>query len=506
MNPRERRDSNPEEQGTNERKQWGLTGRAPQPPTAHPATQIAANLHSETSKKIKLTTSSDFQHHESAKYMTADDAYTHATSKEPIIRDLLMRLEYKGGYSLHAGFNEEMVHCGQRQEEIYLVLDADVSTEIGDALEEIFAPFPGIVYTTKGVYRIQTETPRLRSILSGENADDRNGEWRVLRTEEDGGGVGGSEVDDDHGPVTITIPFSSTISLKAVNAPKGSPTNFTTASCIEIIINKNRKSESPPPELKWPRPWISVDMTALDISTQRSCAELQSKYTFALAQISMLSSLTPASVLQSSPYMTHVQDTVKPKTEYSICGGIFSALASGLGLLLGLAKSPAVTVTADKTRHRWDIYSQLLGAAADDHSEGMSWTYLHNGSAGGELKGLAAERIELEPRPTLVLGYDISKNHILEVEVVVYWSLNATRSRQSLHPAFSSDPFGEGKGEGEEEIPAFMNFLHHLSVVVDIGNRAPEDPSILIEDAADRPKIKDLRPSGDITPPADCLA
>lgn len=470
----------PEPGETLKRRRRGCTEQLPPFPSSHPATDLTGDINTEISLHsppgAPLTVPPP---RESAKYITADEAYAHAREREPAIRDALARLEYEGGYSLHAGFNEEMLHCGKKQEEIYVVLDAVVPGEVATALSDVFAPFPGVVYMPEGAYHVRVGSPKLKSMLKGEDMEDMEVvREAVAKTVEEREGEGeGREEDEERGPgvQAIQIPFSSTLSLKLSSAPEDRATEFRTTSCIDLIINKNRTSDSPPPGIsKWTKPWISVDMSTLAISTRRTSSELRSSYTLAVCQVYILSSLTPASVLRSTPFMIHVEDTVKPPAAHSAARGVLQALASGLTLCFGLTKTPAVTVGAERMRHRWDIYSQLLDAGSENHSEGAAWTYLHNGSAGRE-RGGVAERIELKPRPKVWFGYEVSKEHVLEAEVVVHWSLNAKRSRQTSQPAFSFLSVGKGKGDERAEIPIFMNFLHHVSVLVDLGNVRPEE-------------------------------
>ncbi|GLB43228.1 hypothetical protein LshimejAT787_1301290 [Lyophyllum shimeji] len=464
-------------EGVLRRKRWGLAGQTPRHPTLHPAEHLTADLDTQVSvTPHPEDTLVVPRPREYAKYITADDAYAHATAKEDAIKEALAGLQYEGGYSLHAGFNEDMLHCGQRQEEIYVVLDERVSNEVAVALGDIFAPYPGVVYTPEGAYNIRADNPKLQSVLHGENMEERKAAREAVakpdtipeQEREPEGAKRTSEGGED--VQAIRIPFRSTVFLKSSETSNEKATELSATSCLELLINKNPKSNSPPPGSKWSGAWMSVELTTLDISARRSCSELRSNYTLALCQICLMSTLTPASVLRSTPFMMHVEDTVKPQAQPSVARTIWRTLAGCITLCFGLTKNPAVTVGAERTRHCWDIYSQLVGAGSEDHGEGTAWTYLHNGSAGTELKGVAAERVELEPKPKLLMGYTVSKDHEVEVEVVVHWSLNAARSRQTLQPAFAFVPATKTEGKGRARIPAFMNFLHHTSVVVDLGN------------------------------------
>lgn len=90
--------------------------------------------------------------------VTADRALSHVCHMERHLLETLAQLRYDGLYRVQVGFNELMLEKGLRIEEIYLSLDADLETlsdsVVCPAFEEVFAPFPGMVWTPGKVYQV----------------------------------------------------------------------------------------------------------------------------------------------------------------------------------------------------------------------------------------------------------------------------------------------------------------------------------------------------------------
>lgn len=456
-----------------------------------------------------------------------------------------------------------MIHLGQRQEEIYMVLDSNISNNVCDALEPVISPFPGIVYTPGGMHFIPTDTPNLQSMVQGsdeglgrttsdgtmsscgdeglgrgggdvkgqgkagnaggghgggndegDDDDDDNGAGKGSGGPGGGGGGGGAggaggdggrRNDDDHGPRLINIPFTSTLSSRASEDSRHLPIKFTTASCIDITVNENRKADSPPNGSRWSGPWFAVDMTMLDISTHSTSADL-SKYTLGLSQIRIMASSCPTSVIKCSPGTTHAEeDTVKAKAERNTMGGAWATFSANPNLRLGGSMSR--TTGAERTQRRWEIIAHRLGAGdgpggAGAHSKGMLWKYAHNKN-GDAFERVAAE--SFENKPSAVFGFSRAPHYpmpLLEVEVVVYWSLSGSTQRSAGHSWHRDylQPFRRSKGKGGMGggggLPAFMNFLHHVSVVVDLGKVARGSSWIVDVDAADEQTVKGLEAAG----------
>lgn len=87
-----------------------------------------------------------------------EHALSHVAGMEHPLLDTLDKLRYDGPYKIQVGFNEAMLKKGVRIEEIYLCLEADFEvlpdTTVCPAFERVFAPFPGIVWTPRKVYRV----------------------------------------------------------------------------------------------------------------------------------------------------------------------------------------------------------------------------------------------------------------------------------------------------------------------------------------------------------------
>ncbi|KAG5643585.1 hypothetical protein DXG03_000638 [Asterophora parasitica] len=107
-----------------------------------------------------------------AKCITPSAAYAHATLRSPEIRSALVRLGYRGRYSLHAGF-AAWGHFDPilQEEQVYLVLHDPVvrfPRLLCRALASVVAPYSGVLFTQKKGY----------DILRAKNYDNVWKPWR----------------------------------------------------------------------------------------------------------------------------------------------------------------------------------------------------------------------------------------------------------------------------------------------------------------------------------------
>lgn len=224
-------------------------------------------------------------------HITADRAFAHIVLREPAVRHVLALAQYAGAYVLQAGFNEEMAHAGQRVEELYVALEAEVSEEVPRALTAVFAPFQSVVWTTyfvpgeteeevqevleDGVVGVQVANKQ--AALGGEGEGRRVAAGKGKEVDKQGGGdgagggddAGGNGEDDEQGgsggndggdeggsgggggggsggggkdegargPRFMSIPLTSTLSSKEDSGAH--ITTFTAGYCLDITVREH---------------------------------------------------------------------------------------------------------------------------------------------------------------------------------------------------------------------------------------------------------------------------
>ena len=84
---------------------------------------------------------------ESARYITADEAFTLVSDLEIPLLIAFADVKFRGQYKIQLGFNESMLH-GKFVEEVYLLLDADLQVSVD---------FHGRFYTIPG-HRVHART------------------------------------------------------------------------------------------------------------------------------------------------------------------------------------------------------------------------------------------------------------------------------------------------------------------------------------------------------------
>ncbi|KAG6915405.1 hypothetical protein DXG01_011638 [Tephrocybe rancida] len=157
----------------------------------------------ETATLTPATTSVSGQHYSnlntfvdsvqiSAKHVTPDHAQLHITNCQDALHQALIDWGYTGSYSLHSAFDEDTFGHLEPEEDIYIVLDSEVSDEMHDALGEIFSPILGIVMTPNdiGAYEHQVEE-------AGKGARPSGLETTLTKSLQGDQSVGGKEQGED---------------------------------------------------------------------------------------------------------------------------------------------------------------------------------------------------------------------------------------------------------------------------------------------------------------------
>ncbi|KAF8064995.1 hypothetical protein FPV67DRAFT_1501046 [Lyophyllum atratum] len=228
-------------------------------------------------------------------------------------------------------------------------------------------------------------------------------------------------------------------------------------------------------------------MTIFNVSALNGSPDL-SEYTLSLSQSRIMASSCPTSVLQYSPDTTHAEEnTVKAKKERNTTGGGWFAFSVSPSLRVG--GTVGRTEGIEKGRRRWQIIVRQLSAAertADGgaYSKGMVWQYAYSGDD-RVFKRVTEEGFE--HKPTAVFGFKEVPNHsapLLDVSLVVCWSLGATKDgRYTSRPSLLRRE--KRKNDAGKEIPAFINLLHYVSMVVDLAKVGPGKSWIVDADAED---------------------
>ncbi|KAG6876582.1 hypothetical protein C0993_002060 [Termitomyces sp. T159_Od127] len=79
--------------------------------------------------------------------ITPDDAQSHAESITSLVHETLANAKYIGAFSLHSGFDINTIGLPEPEQEIYIVLDKEISDDLSILLVQLANPFTGIVLT-----------------------------------------------------------------------------------------------------------------------------------------------------------------------------------------------------------------------------------------------------------------------------------------------------------------------------------------------------------------------
>lgn len=208
-------------------------------------------------------------------------------------------------------------------------------------------------------------------------------------------------------------------------------------------------------------------------------------YHLGLSQIRIMASGCPTSMLAYNPGILRADsDDVKSGTEKNN--------AMGIKVTLGAAPSARIDGTSSQTsseersQNRWEVTAHCLPLESDNTGEPrrtMMWKYAHND------KFYTPEtRNVFEPKPSAIFGYSRASFTIpkLEIEVVMdySWSAPAQTFRDWIADTARSKP--------KHPLPAFSNFLHQVSVAVDLERVKESTEWVVGLDAEDRYKASDI--------------
>ncbi|KAG6876111.1 hypothetical protein C0993_005473, partial [Termitomyces sp. T159_Od127] len=79
--------------------------------------------------------------------ITPDDAQSHAESITSLVYETLANAKYIGAFSLHSGFDIDTIGLSEPEQEIYIILEKEISDDLRILLAQLANPFTGIVLT-----------------------------------------------------------------------------------------------------------------------------------------------------------------------------------------------------------------------------------------------------------------------------------------------------------------------------------------------------------------------
>ncbi|KAG6913318.1 hypothetical protein DXG01_007776, partial [Tephrocybe rancida] len=464
--------------------------------------------------------------HISTESITPDCAQLHMVNRQHALLQTLMDWGFAGCYSFHSGFDEATIHLQEPEQEIYIVLDSEVPDGLCAALEEVVSPFPAIVVTPndmcayecqEGNQAMSTQfydigpsglgTPLTESSQGdngGGNDQAEGSNWKCKEKSEmdqgegggsegrgsgreggsggggsggaggagaggSGGGSGGGDsgggsgdggdgnggggsgggggggrgdadtdgeddgrgdgLDDRHNQTlvggadhgSIQIPFSSS------------------------LVSKDRKE----------RFEISAHITVTVHVVASSCR---------------------TTVIDWSPGVVHAEDSSKYREEQNITGT--ASMTLSMNPSVRVDGKIGSTKGTERTQQPWVINSHRLGRVDGlaEGSKGVLWNYTRN--LGNNSQPLVMEDFVSKPSLLFALGNVQSRRLTLpklEIRVVIFWSSEKRSLSRSFRPKMKA------KSEG---LPANLNFLHRISMVVDLRELEGDD-GVLDGDIAD---------------------
>ncbi|KAG6909150.1 hypothetical protein DXG01_001902 [Tephrocybe rancida] len=445
----------------------------------------------------------------SAQYITCNLAQSHLVSHHLIFHQKLVEWNYTGPYSLHCGFNQATIHYQQPEQQIYIVLDAEVSDGLRNALKEVACPFPGIVMTPvsilleEGMHGTEDEIPGLLSVPTestdggdsegnesqgsssnekGKSRDDGEGHGTGRGDNHTGNGGGDGDGDGSRGksnidrngsgdggdgddeddtrkdddrqatrddgsggvkPGSVQIPFSSTLVTEDCKE------KFEISCHVSALVNDQG-------DRSWDPPLLEIEMNRLQIQSETHT----NKYFLSTCQVQIMASGCPLTVIDWLPGVVQAEDSSKYREERNLAGTASMTLSATPGLRFD-GKFGSLQGT-ERNQQPWIIRStQVNGIDDDSDSEGILWKYDRN------LKGFPPVEVErFAARPMLSFGLDdvipmaLPK---LEVQVVIFWSFEKAKLLSS----------SSWRAKSKDGLPANLNFLHRMSMVVDLRYLQP---------------------------------
>ncbi|KAG6905407.1 hypothetical protein DXG01_002921 [Tephrocybe rancida] len=467
--------------------------------------------------------------------VTPAHAQLHLINHQNVFHQTLVDYGYTGNYSLHSGFDEVTIHLQEPEQEIYIVLDSDVPDGMHAELEEVASPFPCIVLTPDdALEEVGWETGDYSAGPFGlgsaftESSQDDNGagdddwgkgsDWKGKGKDSDqgglgsrgggaggndagggsgggggggsgGGGGGGSEGGDadgederrgggdedindttsatpnggaDHG--SIKVPFFSTLASKdrKENFQIFAHINTTEERSIDKLMDQvNKKANSG----LW-GPSVGVDIEMLRVASLSHA----DRFTLSQCQTRIVASSCRTNVVHLSPGVVHAEDSSKLREDRSLTGA--GSLNISMNPSLRLDGKYGSTKGTERSQQPWVIGSNRLGQndGLAAGSKGVFWNYIRNFEGG--FRPMVREDFNPKPSLEFVLGLERGRCPLvlpkLEVQVAIFWSFAS--GKRLLSRAFHSKIKG-----GSEGLPANLNFLHQVSMVVDLQGFGGDD-------------------------------
>ncbi|KAG6914063.1 hypothetical protein DXG01_002694 [Tephrocybe rancida] len=475
------------------------------------------------------------------RHITPAHAQLHLIKHKNVFYQTLVDYGYTGSYSLHSGFDEATIHLQKPEQEIYIVLDSDVPDGMCTELEEVewetgdysTGPFglgSALTESSQGDDGTGDDDQGKGSYWKGKGKDNDqggldSGEGGALggggsagdaggnsgggggggggrgssgggggKGSSGGGGKGeGGDADGeerrgggdedvnmndgtsvmpnggaDHG--FIKVPFFSTL------ISKDRKENFQIVAHIKATVNKNASSGLCGPS-------VGVDIEMLHVASQSHA----DRFTLSQCQTHIVASSCRTNVIHWSPRVVHAEDSSKLQEDQSLTGA--GSLNISMNPSLCLDGKYGSTKGTERTQQPWVIGSNRLeqdnGLAAGH--KGVFWNYIRNIEGGFQ----STVNEDFNPKPSLefVLGLERGRCPLvlpkLEVQVASFWSFAS--GKRLLSWAFYSKIKG-----GSEGLPANLNFMHQVSMVVDLqgfggddividGDVTDEIPVLLVE-------------------------
>lgn len=206
-------------------------------------------------------------------------------------------------------------------------------------------------------------------------------------------------------------------------------------------------------------------------------------YHLGLAQIRIMASGCITSVLNYSPTILRVDgDNVKSIMEKNNSASLKATI--GTAPTLRLEGTTSQASSEERSQKRWEVIAHCIPSDRDDNGKSrttMMWKYVHNdGHYTPEIRNV------FEPRPSAVFGLSRTSPTMpeLDIEVVMYYSWS--------NPPQTYLDWIRARSKPKAALPAFSNFLHQVSITLDLTQVTERTEWIVGLNAEDRHKISEI--------------
>jgi hypothetical protein len=209
----------------------------------------------------------------------------------------------------------------------------------------------------------------------------------------------------------------------------------------------------------FPRPWLDINISHLQVDTPRQMAEFQ--YFLHFSHVQIIASQHPTSVLGSSPHTSRgAQPTVTETEGHNFRRSVGVQVSDHPNL--GIGASSAGIHGIEKVRNTGNVVFSLSTEGAPDDRV-MQWDY--------EIDDEREQRFghEFEHPPRVQLGLDVSPPNIphLEVEMLMYWCLPTDNAK---NPCTRISRIFSLKAKKRPCAPVYVNVLQQLSISIPLEN------------------------------------